>query len=108
MDHKQPDHDDGSPSRSLLAIKVINVPRENDGNDKVAERHANCTHNENRLTTDAVDPENGGNGGDEHDDADDAGRKKTGRCLAETELLEDRGCIVENLKGLVSQDCLIT
>lgn len=97
MDDEKPNHDNSSPSGGLLFVKVVNVPGENDGNDEVAQGHAEGTDRQDGLTTDAVDPENGGEGGDEHDDTDNTRSKETGGVRAETELGEDGGSIIENL-----------
>jgi hypothetical protein len=97
MDDKQPHHHDGSPSSRLLVVEVVNVLGKNHCDDEVAESHAKGTDREYGLASDAVDPKNGGDGGDEHDDTDDTSGKETSRRLAETELTENRGGVVEDL-----------
>lgn len=97
MHHKQPDHNNGSPSSRLLVVEVVNVLGKNHCDDEVAESHADGTDREYGLASDAVDPKNGRNGGDEHDDADHAGGEETGRGLAEAKLTEDGRGIVKDL-----------
>ena len=75
--HEEPHHDDGRPARGLLVIKVINVPSQDDGNDEVAQGHADGTDAEDGLAAEAIDPKDGRDGRDEHDDSDHACSEKT-------------------------------
>ena len=72
MDDKKPDHDNSCPASCLMIFKVINVLGEDDSDNQMAKTHADSTDSKNWLTTETIDPENGGDGGDKHDDSDDS------------------------------------
>lgn len=96
MNHEEPDHDDGGPAGAPLRIPLVLVLRNEDGDDNMARGHADSADGQDRLTPDAVDPKHGGDREDEHDNADDAGGKQSGRCGSQSELVENRGSIVED------------
>lgn len=61
VNHKQPDHSNGSPSCGSLLVEVIDVARQDDRDNDVARSHANSADNEHRLTSDPVNIQNGRN-----------------------------------------------
>ena len=96
MDNKQPDHADGGPASGRLLVPLVDILGDDNGDDDVAGGHADGADGENRLTADAVDPEDRGDGGEEHDDADDASGEKGGGRVVKAELVEDGGGVVED------------
>lgn len=54
VDDEEPDHNDGGPSSSLMVFEVIDILRENDGDDQMRDTHADGADGENGLTTNAV------------------------------------------------------
>ena len=96
VDDKQPDHADGTPTSGLVVLPVVGVLCEDDGDDDVAGSHTNGANGQNRLASNAVDPEDSGDGCDEHDDADDASRQQLGRVAALAKLLEDGRGVVKD------------
>ena len=61
MNDEEPDHGHGSPASGSLLLKVVNVASEDDSNDHMAGGHADRANDEDRLASDAIDPQNGRN-----------------------------------------------
>lgn len=96
VDGVQPDEDDSSPGRTLVVVPVVLVRASNTSDDEVGNRHPETSDDENRLTAETIDEENGRDGGEEHDDADHTGGKKRDGTASQTDTLEDEGGVVEN------------
>lgn len=94
MDHKQPDHANGSPASRGLLIEAVNVLGKDYSNDEMAGAHANSTHGKNRLATQTVDPEDCRNGCNEHDNTDHTSGQQTCSCLTKAKLSKDLGRVV--------------
>lgn len=73
MDHKQPDHNNGAPSRRFVCFPLVAVLGDDDSDDYVAGCHSDCANGEDGFAADFVDVEHGRDRGEEHYYADDAG-----------------------------------
>ena len=64
VDDKEPNKDDGRPARGFVPVDGpgVFVTAGDDGDDEVAERHADGTDEHDRFATKAVDVENGDDG----------------------------------------------
>lgn len=96
MDDEQPDHAHGRPAGRRVVVPLVDVFRDDDGDDDVARRHADGADGEDGFAADAVNPEDRGDRRDEHHDADDAGGEEGGGVFAEAELVEDGGGVVKH------------
>jgi hypothetical protein len=61
VNDEKPDHDNGSPSSTLVVWPVVRKAGDDAGNDEMASSHADRTGNEDRLTTPAIDVHNSRN-----------------------------------------------
>lgn len=96
MDDEQPDHNDGSPTCGLVVLPVVLVLRGDNGDDDMAYGHTDGTNEKRGSSTPAVDPHDGGDSGDEHGNTDDTSSEETDGAVAEAELAEDDGGVVED------------
>lgn len=60
VDDKQPDHDDGGPTGSMMGRPRSLEFTQNSSDDEVAGGHAERTNHKDRLTTEFVNPDDGG------------------------------------------------
>jgi hypothetical protein len=96
VDDKEPDHDDGRPTSSLVGRPLVFVLGENNGNDEVAKAHPEGTERQCRSSSDSVNVQDRWNSSQQHHDADDTGGQKRHRVRGQTESIEDLWRIVQN------------
>lgn len=96
VDDEQPDHSDGGPTSSRVSLPLILVLGEDDGDNDVAGGHSNGADDKDGLTTELVDVCYSGEGSEPHDNTNDTGGEERGGVAAQTEVLEDRGCVVQD------------
>jgi hypothetical protein len=78
VDNEDPHKDYGSPASSLVILELARVRSNDAGNDKMADGHTDASGDQNLLTTDVVDPKNGGNGKDKLENTGDTGCEQGG------------------------------
>ena len=82
MYHKEPDHDNGSPPRSLTLFESANVLSQNNSNDEMAHAHSHGTDRQHGLPAHSIDPEDGRDSGNKHDNTHDTRREQARGCFA--------------------------
>ena len=55
VNDEEPDHNDSSPTCSLVVVEVVDVLGKNNGNDQVRNTHADCANCKDGLTADTID-----------------------------------------------------
>ena len=96
MDDKEPNHDDSSPTSTLVGWPLMLVLGEDDGDDEMAKTHSKSTESQSRSSSDSVNVQNGRNGCNQHYNADHAGREERDSVGRQPEGLEDLGRVVQD------------
>lgn len=66
------------------------------GDNNMTGGHDEGSGDEDGLATRIIDPDDGRNRREEHDNTDDTSREQGNRITRETEVLEDRRCVIKN------------
>lgn len=83
-----------------MIVKVVNVFGQDNSNDDMASSHSNSADDENGLTAQAIDPQNCRHSCNEHGNTHNTCCKEACGVLAQPQLTEDLGGIVEDLNSV--------
>ena len=86
MDGVKPDEDNSGPSGALMGLgavigrsgcfPILSISRSNTSDDEMAHGHADAANDQNRLSAESVDVQDGGDRGEEHYDTYNSSREK--------------------------------
>lgn len=100
VDSEEPDEDNGNPTLSngemLVLVPLGLVDTLNGSDDDVADEHTNSADNQESLTTELVQEEDGRKSEEDLQDTSDTGSEEISGSGRETERLEDLRSIVQN------------